>query len=77
MKNIKPKPWEKDHLPWLNSVIQSVLKKRDHALKMAPETKVVHIRQIFTSLGNKVNEKIRNAKANFFLIVIKYCETQC
>merc|ERR1712035_306359 len=35
MKNIKHKPRKKNHLPWLNSNIWSLMKQRDHALKIA------------------------------------------
>ncbi len=35
MKKIKPKPQKKDDPPWLSSAIWSVLKKWDHALKIA------------------------------------------
>lgn len=70
MKKIKPKPRKKNHLPWLNSEIWSLMKQRDHTLKISLKTKAAHNRQIFTSLRNKVTKEIRNAKANFFINVI-------
>ena len=69
-RKIKAKPSKKNHLPWLNETICTLLKKRDHALKISLKTKRVNDRQTFTSLRNKVVKEIRFAKANFFINII-------
>lgn len=70
MKNIKQKPRKRNHLPWLNSTIWSLMKQRDYALKTAIKTKTTHDRHKFTSLRNKVTKEIRTTKANFFIELI-------
>lgn len=67
MKNIKQKPRKRNHLPWLNSTIRSLMKQRDYALKIAIKTKTTHERDKITSLRNKVTKEIRTAKTNLFI----------
>ena len=76
-KKIKAKPSKKNHLPWLNENIWSLMKQRDRALKISLKTKRVNDRQTFTSLRNKVVREIRSAKANFFYQYNKYCKRKC
>ncbi len=67
---IKGKPSKKNHLPWLNEDLWTLMKRRDHALKVWLKTKRISDRQIFTSLRNKVVKELRSAKANFFIKMI-------
>lgn len=43
-RKIKTKPSKKNNLPWLNEAIQTLMKKRDHALKISLKTKRVNDR---------------------------------
>lgn len=69
-EKVKAKPHKK-HLPWLNEQIWTLMKRRDHTLKIFLKTKTTTTRLSFTSLRNKVTVEIRYAKANFFINAIK------
>jgi len=57
-------------VPWINSDILKLMKKRDLALKTANRSKFSHDRQHFAMLRNKVVKSLRKAKADFFLRII-------
>ncbi len=64
-------PKNKKHtVPWMNSDILELMKKRVLALKTANRSKFSHDRQHFAMLRNKVVKTLRNAKADFFLRII-------
>lgn len=44
---MKPKPGQREYLPWLNETIQLLMKQRDHALKLALKSKTEHDRHLF------------------------------
>ncbi len=67
----KLNPKNKKHtVPWMNSDILELMKKRDLALKTANRSKFSHDRQHFAMLRNKVVKTLRKAKADFFLRII-------
>ncbi len=67
----KLNPKNKKHtVPWMNSDILELMKKRDLALKNCKQIKFNHDRQHFAMLRNKVVKTLRKAKADFFLRII-------
>ena len=69
-RKIKDKQ-HKNTVPWINPGIIKLMKMRDQALKIANKTKLTHDRGRFTMLRNKVVRTLRQAKADFFLTIIK------
>jgi len=47
------------------------MKERDNALKLATRSKMVHDRNKFVMLRNKVVRALRKAKADFFITIIE------
>jgi len=64
------KTWKKTpkkyHLPWFNSDILQIIKRRDIALKKSLKTKMNTDHLTYTSLRNKVVSELRKAKTNYF-----------
>ena len=58
-------------LPWVNSDILQIIKKRDLALKRSLITKNNTDHLIFTGLRNKVVSELRKAKTNYFSKLIE------
>lgn len=42
MRKIKSKPGKRNHLPWINETIRSLMKQRDSTLKMVLKNKLAH-----------------------------------
>jgi len=63
--------YKKQSLPWVNDNIKKIMKERDNALKLATRSKMVHDRNKFVMLRNKVVRALRKAKADFFITIIE------
>ncbi|OOO00385.1 MAG: hypothetical protein ATN35_07545 [Epulopiscium sp. Nele67-Bin004] len=58
-------------IPWMNTTVLNLMKRRDMALKIALKSKLSSDRYTFTMLRNKVVKELRTSKANYFLNIIE------
>lgn len=61
----------KHNLPWFDSHLWDIMKKRDTALKKFLKTRLSTDHLIFKSLRNRVTQQLRKARATFFLDLIR------
>ncbi len=57
---------KKNTIPWINTNILNLMKKRDMALKIARKSKLSYDRHTFIMLRNREVKELRTAKANSF-----------
>ena len=65
------KPNAKRCLPWFNSTLWDLMKKKDASLKKAFKSGLDTDRLTYKGLRNKVIMQLRKAKAHFFLEIIR------
>lgn len=70
-KTIPQKRIGKQLLPWFNTALWELMKKRDVALKKSLKSGLETDRLIYKSLRNKVTVQLRKARANYFLDTIR------
>ncbi len=58
-------------IPWMNTTVLNLMKRRDMALKIALKSKLSSDRYTFTMFRNKVVKELRTSKANYFLNIIE------
>lgn len=67
----------KQNSPWLNSSLWELMRKRDASLKKLLKSKLSTDQPIFKGLQNKVTQRLRKARANFFLNIISEAKENC